>query len=319
MDLYLLVGEPDLSKRVAMARKTGMVIYHKLFRSPLPFCGVFLCQNDRGNAILRDMEPPRHDEWDADHPEKGANKKTEIELISFIRECVGSLTPGDESKTLAIPGLSRFLPDDEETPEQSFGGEGKPDKGEESPDRVPKAQQLPGRKIDPRRRQLQPDDTKPGSGLEPTEEPGGDGTGGGPGGGPNDVDGGSGGGGGGGEGEGSGKRVAGGPGGGSGKPPIPIFFRTFARNLLAGVYSVVVTPKRKGSLRAMLRINEIGDDGGKDSAAIKQARTPGGKTLEVKGNAVGPIALQDGRAFKLEIVLESPARVSMEVEAHEAE
>lgn len=315
VDLYLLVGEQDLSKRVAMVRKTGMVIYHRLFRSPLPFCGVFVCRNDKGNEVLRDMEPPRHDEWDPDHPEKGSNKKTEAELGSFIRECIRALTPADDSKSLSIPGLSRFLPDDEESAEERFDREADADKPEESADRKPKVQKLDGRKIDPRRRHLQPDDTQPGMGQEPTAEPEGEGVKTEPNGQPNDAGSGSGRPG---DGEEDSKASAGGPGGGGGKPPIPIFYRTFARNLPAGVYSAVISPKKKGSSNAVLRINEVGDDGGKIPAEIKQARSSGGELLGVTGNAVGPLRLEDGRPLVLEIVLATPARVSMEVEAHEA-
>ena len=40
--LYLKAGNDEFSKKVAMVRKTGMVIFLKHFRSPMPFCGVFI-------------------------------------------------------------------------------------------------------------------------------------------------------------------------------------------------------------------------------------------------------------------------------------
>jgi hypothetical protein len=59
--LYVSAGDVDLPKRVAMVRKTGMVIYQRGYlRSVLPFCGVFFCRNEEGNRLLREMEPPRH-------------------------------------------------------------------------------------------------------------------------------------------------------------------------------------------------------------------------------------------------------------------
>lgn len=312
-DLYLLAGDIDLPKRVAMVRSSGMVIQTRPFRSPLPFCGVFICGSERGNKILREMEPPRHDEWDPDHPEKGANKKTEAEFVSFIRECVRALTPPDESKALSIPGLGRYLPDDDETPDEEFGGEGgKPYDGKESADRRPKPQKLEGRKIDARRRQLQPDETKPDAGADETDKPGsgteeaasaGDSRAGTVGDRPDSAANGA----------------QGGPGGTHSKPAIPVFYRTFARNPLAGVYAAVIAPKGKGASRAMLRVNGIGDDGAKIPAALKQARTSDGQELPVSGNAVGPVALPAGASVRLEIVLEAPARISMGVEAHEAD
>lgn len=314
VDLYLLVGEPDLPKRIVMIRKTGMVIYPRLFRSPLNFSGVFLCRNDRGNAVLRNMEPPRHDYWDPDLPEKSANKKTEAELSFFLRESVRSLTPADDSKSFMIPGLSRFLPDDEETPEQSFDAESKPEKPEESADRLPRTQTLSGKKIDPKRKSLQPDDSQAGAGQDGAGAPGDDGTTGGLDGPPNEKEGadrwhddaGS-------------KTDPGGPGGGGSKPPIPIFYRTFSRDPLAGIYTAVVTAKKKGGRMALIQINGIGDDGSKNPAAIHRARTAAGDILPVKGNAIGPLPLPGGTPLKIEIVLADPARVSMEVVAHEIE
>lgn len=311
-DLYLLAGDIDLPKRVAMVRSSGMVIQTKPFRSPLPFCGVFICRSERGNRILREMEPPRHDEWDPDHPEKGANKKTEAEFVSFIRECVRALTPPDEAKALSIPGLGRYLPDDDETPDEEFGGEGgKPQDGKESADRRPKPQKLEGRKIDQRRRQLQPDATKLEAGEEETAQAGAglegvvaDGPGTGATSEPSDP---------------SASAAHGGPGGSHSRPAIPVSYRTFARNQLAGVYAAVVSPKGKGSSKAVLRVNGIGDDGAKIPAILKQARTTDGQELPVSGNSVGPLALPAGAAIKLELVLEAPARVSMGVEAHEAD
>jgi len=318
-DLYLLAGDMDLGKRVAMIRSSGMVIEQRLFRSPMSFCGVFLCRSERGNRTLREMEPPRHDVWDPNHPDKGANKKTEAEFVSFIRECVRALTPADDSKSLSIPELGRFLPDDDESPEESFDQGGDEGSKMETADRRAKPQKLEGRRIDPSKRQLQPDDTKPGAGLDETEQPGGDGSGGGTGGKPNDGTGGTGGGGGGGKGKGDGAGGQGGPGGSHGKPPIPIFFRTFSRNPPAGVYVAVVTPKKDGSARAVIKVSEIGDDGAKIPAEIRSARTPNGQEQKVAGNMIGPLAMPAGAALRLELVLATPAKVSMGVEAHEAE
>ena len=113
--VHLLAGNPDLPKKVAMVRKTGMVIYQKMFRSVLPFCGVFLCRNDAGNVILREMEPPRHDDWDQDHPEKGSHRKTADEFSGYIRDCIKELAPVDNQKVLTIPELSQYLPDDDDS------------------------------------------------------------------------------------------------------------------------------------------------------------------------------------------------------------
>lgn len=306
--LYLSSGDDDLQKKVAMIRKTGMVIFLKPFRSAMPFCGVFICRNDTGNRLLRDMEPPRHDIWDPDHPEKNANRKTEWEYVHFIRESIKNLMPTDDSKVIAVPGLSRFLPDDDDTPEESFEGEAEQTKTE-GVDRSPLPEKIQGRKIDPKRSPMQPDNKRPGEDEGETEGEGGfipEGTGGG-GGGSGDGDGGKGG------------QGRGGSQGDQSKPAIPIKFRTFATNLAAGVYSVTVQSEQKTLKNATLAIWTVGDDQ-KAAAEIVSARM-GGKEVPVKaGGQLGPVILPSNRgSLRMEIKLKEPLLVAMEVSAHEAE
>ncbi len=297
VSLYLMPGEADLPKRVAMIRKTGMVIFAKQYKCAIPFCGVFICKNETGNRILREMEPPRHDEWDPNHPEKNKNKKTEHEYGHFIRECIKHLVPVDDSKVIALSDLSRFLPDDDDSPEAPFdSGDG--EKGE-SFERSPLPAKIKGRKIDPRRAVLETDDTVPGEG---------DGGGGGEG------DGGGNGGGGGGNGD----RGDGGISGDHPKPIIPIAYRTFATNISAGVYMVSVRPEKNTSKKANLAVWVVGDDQ-RALAEIQSARLLNGKDLEVTSTGLlGPVSLPKNETLQFEVRLAEPLRVAMEVSAHEA-
>lgn len=316
VNLYLSAGDPELPKRVAMVRKTGMVVFRKLFRSVLPFCGVFVCRNDDGNKILREMEPPRHDSWDPDHPEKGANKKAETDYVYFIRDCIRQLVPADDSKEIAVPGLNRFLPDDDETPEEAFD---QPESGstDETPDRRPLPEKIEGKKIDPRRRTMQPDESKPETGDEDTEDGEGEGTGGGPGEKENETDGGSGGGGGG-EDEGDADGAKGGKGGTQSKPSIPIRYRTFSTNVDAGVYTLALAPEKTVPGDAHIAVSVVGDDQ-RARAEIKKARFSSGEDIPIaEPGVIGPVSLGKTTPLRIEILLEEPLRVAMEVAAHEA-
>lgn len=315
--LYLSADDPDLPKRIAMVRKTGMVIFHRGYlRSVLPFCGVFMCRNEEGNRLLREMEPPRHDVWDPDHPEKGANKKIESEYMGFIRDCLKKLLPADDAKVLTIPGLSRFLPDDDETPEESFEG-GERAVKDETPERSPLPEKIEGRKIDARRQAMQPDKSKPEEGEEETEGGEGEGTGGGPGKTVNEGKGGYGSGGGG-RGDGNAAADKGGTGGVQSKPAIPIRYRTFACNADAGVYSLTVSTERPKGGEALLTVSTVGDDQ-KAPAEIKSARRTTGEALPLAGpGMIGPLTLTPGDTVRIEMVLAEPLRVAMEVAAHEA-
>ena len=134
-----------------------------------------MCRNDNGNKVLREMEPPRHDVWDADHPEKGVNRKIESEYVNFIRDCIRKLTPADESKVISIPGLNRFLPDDDETPEESFDGALNEAYRQETPDRSPLPEKIPGRKMESKAKPMQPDHLKPNEADGKTEDGEGEG------------------------------------------------------------------------------------------------------------------------------------------------
>jgi len=318
--LYLKADEAELPKRIAMVRKTGMKVFEKTFRSMIPFCGVFMCRNDHGNKLLREMEPPRHDVWDPDHPEKGANRKIESEYIAFIRECVRKLTPADESKVISIPGLNRFLPDDDETPEESFDGAPNDNTSQETSERTPLPEKIPGRKMDTKPKHMQPDHLEPegedgeteqgegedaGTGRDKERDPD---AGAGAGGGVTDS-----------WGEAGGAEPSNGSQGGTNaKPSIPIRYRTYAQDSTTGVYTVTVASEEQTSDDVMLVISTVGDDQ-KAPAEIKSARfSTGGDIPIAQAGVLGPIKMKANGMLKLEVVLSEPLRVAMEVSAHEA-
>jgi hypothetical protein len=291
VDLYLHTGEAQMPKRVAMVRKSGMVIWPKQFRAAIPYCGVFLCRNDAGNARLRAMEPPKHDVWDADFPEKGANKHIEKEFVDWIRQSIRNLSFKDDATVIAVNELSRFLPDDDESPEDDSGGpeQAHADKVEGFPNKPKKPlnkKELPVSKIQK-------------SKLTVTAEDDGD----------DDRDDG-----GGGEGEGEG-------GGGvsegstSDKAIVPIRFRAFPTTADCDEYSVTV--RSDTAKKVMLTVQVVGDDT-RDGVRLDEARLSGGKIVPHTGCKVGPIALDPKRPLKLDLALEDAGKLALEVIAHEA-
>lgn len=308
--VYLRAGNAaeNMPKTVAMIRKSGMQIYEKPFRSIVPFCGVFICRNEKGNGVLREMEPPGHDKWDPDLPEKGANRKAHAELLNFVRDCIKQLSPADDGKAIAVPGLSKYLPDDDETPEESFDDGTAEQETQESFKRKIKPGKIDGRKIEQRKR-MEPDEAQPDE-PDGTEGPYG---GGGTGGGSSGLNGGTGAGGG----DGGGGT---GEGGAASKPPVPIKYRTFASNASAGVYRVsVVTEAPSKTGRLNMLIWAVGDDQ-KVPAGVTTARLLDGTPVPVgqNGLVVGPLKIQANGALKLDVVLSEPLRVAMEVGAYEA-
>lgn len=315
--LFLTAGEDNtLPKKVAMVRKTGMVIYQRgYWRSPQFFCGVFLCRNEQGNHVLRDMEPPSHEKWDPDHPERGANKKIENEYLTFIRDSIKQLVSVDKSKVIDVPDLNRFLPEDEETNDELFDSSGSPVKTE-SLERSPLPETIDGRKLDSRQQQMQPGKAKPGGEDEDTEIGEGDGSGGGPGEGRNETDGGAGAGGGG-EGAGRTGSDTGSIGGVRSKPAVPVRYRTFSKATDSGVYILVISSETKGNQSVNLVISTVGDDQ-KVPADIRGARLADGTVIPIISPGVfGPITLTSDTVHRIAFTLSEPIRVAMEVSAHE--
>ena len=149
VSLYFHTAQTSLPKRVAMIRKTGMKIFEKPFRSILPFCGVFMCRNDTGNELLREMEPPKHNVWDPDHPERAQTGRWNLNICNLFVIASGNSLLVTIARRWRCPGLNRFLPDDDDSPEQSFEGQEDGSK-EESIVRVELPERIPAKKVEPK-------------------------------------------------------------------------------------------------------------------------------------------------------------------------
>jgi len=109
--------------RVAMIRKSKMVIFSREFRWHAPYAGVFICDNDKGNQELRAMESPQHDVWDKNRYKENG-EIIEWELKEFIRRVLSSLAKVQEGGIVEIPGLHKYLPFDQEGIVSGTGGNG---------------------------------------------------------------------------------------------------------------------------------------------------------------------------------------------------
>src|SRR5690606_34496091 len=62
---YHLLCKPAFPKRVAMVRRSGMVVFHKgHFRTPVRFAGVLQLQDVSIDTFFQALEPPAHDKWE---------------------------------------------------------------------------------------------------------------------------------------------------------------------------------------------------------------------------------------------------------------
>lgn len=306
---YLLASDnEEMPKLVAMIRQTGMVVFPKRFNSLIPFCGVFICRNDAGNAILREMEPPKHDEWNPDLPEPAASKKYEREYVKFIREVIASLAPIDDSDHIEIEDLNRFLPDDGSDPEKPFEHDGNNTLDE--PAMQPADFTIIPRTSSPAKIATNPlseetsDDPQGTDDNLPDQEPNND-----PGDPPINRP--------------SPTRPSPSPENPTNSPEprgvsIPIGFRTFCVNAAAGRYRVAVTAINSDA-ELVLSLIVVGDDQRSLAAAASARLAHGATVVDITPlGRIGPVSCLLGQRVILDVLLREPGRYSLEVSAHEA-
>ncbi len=300
VSLNLTTNGTALPKKVAMVRSTGMIIYQQRFMSLIPYAGVFYCDNTKGNAKLREMEPPRHDNWDKDRPAPGANSQTLRELNDWIRKQVQSLQTVNESQISEIPDLYKWLPDDEEgdSPLNDSEVGTEPDEGS---NRKPKTaeEEISVKPITK---------STESSFVNLIDEAGSGQTGG--------SGGGNGNGGGGGNGGGDRKGGKKGPGDAAKSSKIQIKSRVFLAEAETGTYRAVL--KSNATHEVELRVYAVGDDSVPVQVSVLKAWNDDGTLLQTNKGIIQNLTLEKGNNTKLYLQVEAADRLSIEIAAYEA-
>ena len=147
-ELYLSTASPDLPRKICMTRQSGMKIYDYQPRAcRVPFSGLFLCKDPVGNALLRRMEPPRHDTWDPKRIESPEGRRALDEIKEWIRSEVKKLNPLHSGSSFDEAELSKYIPDDDPV---ELSGERKGDGSGETLEPRPRPGDPPVKPIEPR-------------------------------------------------------------------------------------------------------------------------------------------------------------------------
>ncbi|MFA5878474.1 MAG: hypothetical protein WC845_03870 [Candidatus Staskawiczbacteria bacterium] len=103
----------DFPSLVMLARKPKMMVQVKHYKALRdPYAAVFICEDDKGNLALRDLEPPAHNEWNRDLAQKKELGRAIIkEMDKFIKDSLHSLSEIIDTEPQDIPGLDKYLPD----------------------------------------------------------------------------------------------------------------------------------------------------------------------------------------------------------------
>lgn len=127
--VYLNKGLPN---RTSYFRTPRMVVFKRTNRKVKGYSAVFICDNEKGNEMLRLMENPAHNEWNLDnYPKNEGQIDTDArrgynEISKFINDSLESLSKVKTGKKLAFQGLEEYLsiPEDLLEKEEEFDFEG---------------------------------------------------------------------------------------------------------------------------------------------------------------------------------------------------
>lgn len=293
--------EEGYPKRVMKVRKPRMLVEDKQYAYLRdPYAAVFICDDDKGNRILREMEPPAHDKWDKDLAPEGRAALKEID--EFIRESLRSMGEVLSSEPQDIPGLDRYLPDSEDRdydaendstpmdPSESFGDQ---ESGREvGAEREPKTE-----KAEPVARKA-PIVKTPATGFGGSRGESNDGTGGDDAGddGTSGED----------EGEGSGERI---------RTP-DISFRSFVQKSKGALeYHFVITGRE--NCKGAIRVIAIGDDGSYPVDVQSATDSSSKKRFDINGSLIKGISVKSGRTVRLAVKLQSKQKYALGIENYE--
>lgn len=304
-----LLEDKSFKKKVAMLRRSGMKIFDKgNFQTPLRFAGVFTAEGEKLDALLRELEPPSHDQWREDRGDDPAlSKKLLARLYRWVHDRVHELISTEDQTEVDAEGISQYLPDEIE------------DDAKGTPLQTETLQDEPAPVLDMRIRSS-PRATAPMPELDIESQLGdeGDETEGAPAGPPSGV---LGEGSGDGDGTGTGKGTT--PTGSGGHPHpdnnhkrIEIAnVRIYCSDPATGRYRVLFQPE-SGDAR-QLRVFVIGEVGA-EPAPIKAFSVNGEAELSPTGErgVIAPILLPQGKRASLDIILEDSLRCALGVTAY---
>jgi hypothetical protein len=282
--------------KIMMARKPKMVVQEKGYRVLRePYAGVFLCENDEGNELLRDLEPPAHDKWDSARADHG--QVVLRELDGFIKQSLKTMAESVTSEPEDIPGLSNYLPDtDERDYVPSNSGDALEETGtstdEESGREIGADRESEDAGVETILRKSIVTNKQAGP-VRPTPPQG-------PGKGP----------------QGRGTGPEGGNTEGVRIKTSSISFRSFVQNGKKGLeYHFAITGKE--DCEGAIRIVAVGDDGSYPVELDSVTDPKSGKNYKIGDSLITGLKIQEGKTVKLAVQLASERKYALGIETYE--
>ncbi|WP_372698243.1 hypothetical protein [Arthrobacter sp. JSM 101049] len=112
ISLYINVDD-SLSKSlhtIAVRKPLMKIDTFKHTSIPVKYAAVLECSDEKGNTLLRKLEPPQHHKWDAGRSPGGG--KIISDLKTFVRNGLKSRVKEQIGEQVHVKGLSKYLPDE---------------------------------------------------------------------------------------------------------------------------------------------------------------------------------------------------------------
>ena len=119
-DAILYIKKDDgFSKSIAEMRSIGMVVRTRHNNIFTRYAAVVVVQSGELNDLLKEIEPPAHDDWDPglieDDPETQAKaRKYRSKLISWVNKVIAEKCRSEATDEIDLDGMSAYLPFDDE-------------------------------------------------------------------------------------------------------------------------------------------------------------------------------------------------------------
>jgi hypothetical protein len=129
--LYINV-DPSLPKTlytITMRRPLMRIGTFRHTSIPAKYAAILVCADQKGNTLLRELEPPQHDSWDGGRAVGG--QAAVKELKDFVRQALRERVRDTVGEIVEIKGLARYLPSDARTVGEE-GNSGRPGTGDGS-------------------------------------------------------------------------------------------------------------------------------------------------------------------------------------------
>lgn len=117
VSLHILMND-EFSKTIAEMRSTGMLIRTRKRNILARYAAVMIVHNGELNSLLKDIEPPQHNEWDPGILEDESRKKdasrARSQLIRWTNDTIIEECQVELPDEMDLDGISQYLPFDED-------------------------------------------------------------------------------------------------------------------------------------------------------------------------------------------------------------